>query len=133
MLCDTAADGTTTPFVSDYRRDRNGALIGFTDHTLGGAPCAPAGEVGVCVPEEAPCGDTEITQLCDLVYSPQAPIPLPPDSFTLTGAVREMGGMLVFSGGNQPVDGAAERPVTGLLPGTSCGTSPGVLQSPHVS
>ncbi|WP_158697935.1 hypothetical protein [Streptomyces prunicolor] len=48
QLCDTAADGTVTPFVRDFRRDENGAVVGFSDYTLAGAAYTPSGTVGVC-------------------------------------------------------------------------------------
>lgn len=75
---------------------------------------------GCCGGESsAPCGDTEIIQICDLVYSPQSPIPVPPGSFALTGNVGVVGGTLVFSGGNLTPNGVAQRAVTGLISGAA--------------
>ncbi|MFF3654876.1 hypothetical protein [Streptomyces olivochromogenes] len=71
------------------------------------------------VPCSAPCGDTELAQLCDLMYSPQAPIPLPLNSWSFTGSAFVYGNVLAFSGGNQPVNGVAQRAVTGLLNGAA--------------
>ncbi|WP_329361190.1 hypothetical protein [Streptomyces sp. NBC_01483] len=71
------------------------------------------------VPCSEPCGDTELAQLCDLVYSPQPPVPVPPGSFTLSGHVGVTGGTLVFSGGNLTPDGVAQRAVTGLISGAA--------------
>jgi hypothetical protein len=62
-LCDTAADGTVTPFVRDYRRDETGAIVGHSDYTLDGAAYTPTGTVGVCEPK--PCSDCETLILCD--------------------------------------------------------------------
>ncbi|MET9462431.1 hypothetical protein ABZY05_46790 [Streptomyces canus] len=72
-----------------------------------------------CPGSTEPCGDTEIAQLCDLGYSPQAPIPLPLNSWAFTGSAFLYGGVIVFSGGNGPVDGVAQRAVTGLLNGAA--------------
>ncbi|MFI1703046.1 hypothetical protein [Streptomyces griseoruber] len=63
-LCDTAADGTVTPFVRDYRRDENGTVTGHSDYTLDGAAYTPAGTVGVCQPQA--CADSELVVLCDV-------------------------------------------------------------------
>ncbi|WP_413808122.1 hypothetical protein [Streptomyces sp. OE57] len=63
VLCDTAADGTVTAFVRDYRRDpASGQISGHTDYTLGGAPYTPAGTVGVC--SEPETADVESWPLC---------------------------------------------------------------------
>ncbi|MFB7496085.1 hypothetical protein ACFC09_15560 [Streptomyces sp. NPDC056161] len=78
-------------------------------------PCGSGGDAACC-PEPEPCGDTELTQLCDLVYSPAPPIPLPAGTFTLTGNVTA-GGVLAYSGGDVPPNGVAARTVSGLLPG----------------
>ncbi|WP_055477585.1 hypothetical protein [Sphaerimonospora mesophila] len=47
-LCDTAGDGTITPFVRDYRRDLNGQIIGYSDYAIDGTPYTSTGTVGVC-------------------------------------------------------------------------------------
>ncbi|MFB7114834.1 hypothetical protein [Streptomyces sp. NPDC056291] len=79
-------------------------------------PCGSGGDAACC-PEE-PCGDTELTQLCDLVYSPAPPIPLPAGTFTLTGNVQA-GAALAYSTGDTPPNGIATRTVSGLLPGSA--------------
>ncbi len=89
--------------------------------TLGGDPYTVTGEVAQCASTGAapavPCGDTELAQLCDLVYSPQAPIPTPADTFTLTGnVVNDGGGALWFAQANQVANGVAALTVGGLLP-----------------
>ncbi|WP_331723344.1 hypothetical protein [Streptomyces atratus] len=56
QLCDTAADGTVTTFVRDYRRDENGAITGHTDYGLDGTPYTPVGRVGTCGGALVPCG-----------------------------------------------------------------------------
>ncbi|MFJ3249066.1 hypothetical protein [Streptomyces sp. NPDC086782] len=78
----------------------------------------PAGATLEC---QAPggCGDTEIAQLCDLVAAPATPIPVPADSFTLTGNVQVIGDTLQFSRNNAPVNGVAQRAVTGLISGAA--------------
>lgn len=63
VLCDVNA-GVATPFVRDYRRDENGAVIGFTNYTLAGAPYAPTGTVGVCA-SSVDRADAESEVLCD--------------------------------------------------------------------
>lgn len=70
ILCHTAADGTVTQFVRDYRRDENGAITAHSDYTLDGAPYVPpAGTVGVCA---APCLNCETVELCDSAPAPVA-------------------------------------------------------------
>ncbi|MEV0822527.1 hypothetical protein [Nonomuraea rubra] len=63
VLCDVAGDGTSTPFIRDYRRDENGVIVGVSNYTLAGAPYVPAGTVGGCEP--AGCVHCETTELCD--------------------------------------------------------------------
>ncbi|MFJ6565599.1 hypothetical protein ACIQMV_38320 [Streptomyces sp. NPDC091412] len=46
-LCDTAASGTRTPFLRDFRRDEFGAIVGHSDYTVAGAPYTPAGTVSL--------------------------------------------------------------------------------------
>jgi hypothetical protein len=63
VLCDTAADGTVTSFVRDYRRDAaSGEITGHTDYTLDGQPYTPSGTVGVCLEPET--ADVESWPLC---------------------------------------------------------------------
>ncbi|MGW6460398.1 hypothetical protein ACWF94_31500, partial [Streptomyces sp. NPDC055078] len=64
QLCDVAADGTSTPFVRDYRRDELGAISGRSDYLLDGTTYVPTGTVGICAPEA--CRDCEQLVLCDL-------------------------------------------------------------------
>ncbi|MFI2434640.1 hypothetical protein [Streptomyces sp. NPDC018693] len=62
VLCDTAADGTVTQFLRDFRRDENGTISGHSDYLLDGTAYTPAGTVGVCAP---PCLNCETVTLCD--------------------------------------------------------------------
>jgi hypothetical protein len=103
-----------------------GTVMSVEDTTLDGQPYTVVGEVGQCqagggscCPEQ-PCGDTEIVQLCDLTYDPQAPIPTPARDFTLTGNVvaANNGTTLWFAQANQEANGVAELTVGGLLPAT---------------
>jgi hypothetical protein len=68
QLCDIAADGTSTAFVRDYRRDELGAITGHSDYTLDGTAYTPAGTVGLCQPpaEDCPTVAVQTFQLCDL-------------------------------------------------------------------
>ncbi|MGW3736669.1 hypothetical protein [Streptomyces sp. NPDC005148] len=102
-----------------------GAVIATSDSTLDGQPYTVTGDVGQCAPasgggdaEPLKCGDTEIAQLCDLTYDPQAPIPTPAGDFTLTGNVvaANDGTTLWFAQSNQVANGVAELTVSGLLP-----------------
>ncbi|MDX3345886.1 hypothetical protein PV387_03405 [Streptomyces sp. ME02-6987-2C] len=89
-----------------------------------GTPYTPVGTIGPCEAgggaccAEQPCGDTEIAQLCDLTYDPQAPIPTPAGDFALTGNVvaANDGTTLWFAQANQEANGVAELVVGGLLP-----------------
>lgn len=69
-LCDTAGDGTITPFVRDYARDENGQITGHTDYGLDGAPYTPTGTVGVCI---EPCRTSSTLLLCDEAEAPPLP------------------------------------------------------------
>ncbi|MEU1852932.1 hypothetical protein ABZ499_27615 [Streptomyces sp. NPDC019990] len=69
QLCDTATDGTVTPFVRDYARDENGAITGHSDYLLDGTAYTPTGTVGVCA---SPCLNCETLQLCDITPGPDA-------------------------------------------------------------
>jgi hypothetical protein len=64
ILCHTAADGTVTEFLRDYRRDELGAIVGHSDYLLDGTAYTPdpAGTVGVCPPQG--CQDCETLILC---------------------------------------------------------------------
>ncbi|KQW11424.1 hypothetical protein [Streptomyces sp. Root369] len=63
QLCDTAADGTVTPMVRDYRRDETGAIVGHSDYLLDGTPYTPTGTVGDCQPDPQP--ERDLAVLCD--------------------------------------------------------------------
>ncbi|EMF20413.1 hypothetical protein H114_32759 [Streptomyces gancidicus BKS 13-15] len=64
VLCDTAADGTVTSFVRDYRRDpASGQITGHTDTLLDGVtPYTVVGQVGQCPGAET--ADVESWPLC---------------------------------------------------------------------
>ncbi|MEU5497973.1 hypothetical protein [Streptomyces griseofuscus] len=64
QLCDTAADGTVTQMVRDYRRDETGAIVGHSDYLLDGSPYTPTGTVGDCQPVPQP--ERDLTVLCDV-------------------------------------------------------------------
>lgn len=117
--------GCDTQFLRNVITDcETGAVTAVTDTTLDGQPYTPTGAPGQCTPDSSgspaakPCGDTEIAQLCDLTYDPQAPIPTPAGDFTLTGNVvaADGGTTLWFAQANQPANGVAELLVSGLLP-----------------
>ncbi|MDH6489661.1 hypothetical protein [Streptomyces sp. SAI-127] len=119
--------GCATQYLSTVTTDcETGAVLTVTNTTLDGAPYDLTGEPGQCTPASSggtvtePCGDTEIAQLCDLTYDPQAPIPTPASDFTLTGNVvaANNGTTLWFAQANQPANGVAELTVGGLLPAT---------------
>lgn len=92
-------------------------------NTGGGTSCGSLSfqgmtvEPGGCCGGDTGCGDTEVVQLCDLTYSPQAPIPVPASAWNLTGNVFAPGDLLVFSGNDLPITGVAEHALTGLLGG----------------
>ncbi|MFF4146876.1 hypothetical protein ACFY0A_37375 [Streptomyces sp. NPDC001698] len=117
--------GCDTQFLRTVTVDcETGAVTAVADSTLDGQPYTPTGEPGQCTPASSggtvvePCGDTEVAQLCDLTYDPQAPIPTPASDFTLTGNVVAANGgtTLWFAQANQPANGVAELTVSGLLP-----------------
>ncbi|MEU1852931.1 hypothetical protein ABZ499_27610 [Streptomyces sp. NPDC019990] len=116
--------GCATQFLRTVTTDcETGTVVTVTDTTLDGAPYTVTGEPGQCVPVGGgtvvePCGDTEVAQLCDLTYDPQAPIPTPASDFTLTGNVvaANDGTTLWFAQANQPANGVATLTVSGLLP-----------------
>ncbi|MGW2766240.1 hypothetical protein [Streptomyces sp. NPDC001275] len=117
--------GCDTQFLRTVTVDcETGAVTAVVDTTLDGQPYTPTGEPGQCTPASSggtvvePCGDTEVAQLCDLTYDPQAPIPTRASDFTLTGNVVAANGgtTLWFAQGNQPANGVAELTVSGLLP-----------------
>ncbi|MEV6738711.1 hypothetical protein AB0N14_17970 [Streptomyces sp. NPDC051104] len=67
VLCDVQADGSSKPFVRDYRRDAiTGQVNGHSDYALDGSPYTPAGTVGVCVSPAEPCRNSSSLLLCDL-------------------------------------------------------------------
>lgn len=123
--------GCETQFLRTVLTDcESGAVLTVTDTTLDGLPYEVTGEVGQCtaagggeccpLPEPEPCGDTEVLELCDLTYDPQAPIPTPARDWTLTGNVvtANDGTTLWFAQANQEANGVAEIIVSGLLPAT---------------
>jgi hypothetical protein len=63
ILCDSAP--TPVRFLRTYRYTAAGAVAGFTDTTLAGAPFTPTGAVGVCA--TAVTNDTDFVEevLCD--------------------------------------------------------------------
>ncbi|WP_284576830.1 hypothetical protein [Streptomyces sp. 2P-4] len=63
ILCDSA--GTPNRFIRTYTYGANGAVSGFTDTTLAGAPFVPTGAVGVCA--QTIQSDTDFVEevLCD--------------------------------------------------------------------
>ncbi|MGY5034373.1 hypothetical protein ACWC9U_26650 [Streptomyces sp. 900116325] len=118
--------GCDTQFLRTVTVDcETGAVTAVVDTTMDGQPYTFTGEPGQCsatgggscCPEQ-PCGDTELAQLCDLTYDPQAPIPTPAGDFALTGNVvaANNGTTLWFAQANQPANGVAELTVGGLLP-----------------
>ncbi|MFF5968269.1 hypothetical protein ACFY64_32005 [Streptomyces collinus] len=118
--------GCATQFLRTVTTDcETGAVVSVTNTTLDGAPYDLTGEPGQCTPASGgtvvePCADTEVAQLCDLTYDPQAPIPTPASDFTLTGNVvtANDGTTLWFAQANQPANGVAELLISGLLPAT---------------
>ena len=64
QLCDTAANGTVTAMVRDYRRDETGAIVGHSDYLLDGTPYTPTGTVGDCQPDPQP--ERDLAVLCDV-------------------------------------------------------------------
>ncbi|MEU7323418.1 hypothetical protein ABZ682_23130 [Streptomyces griseoviridis] len=116
--------GCDTQFLRNVTTDcETGAIVSVTDTTLDGQPYTPTGEPGQCAATggsccpQQPCGDTEVVQLCDLTYDPQAPIPTPAGDFALTGNVvaANDGTTLWFAQANQPANGVAELTVGGLV------------------
>ncbi|MER7135395.1 hypothetical protein ABT358_02480 [Streptomyces sp. NPDC000341] len=63
QLCDVAVDGTSTPFVRDYRRDELGAISGHSDYLLDGTAYTPTGTVGTC---QAECRNSSTVLVCDV-------------------------------------------------------------------
>ncbi|PWI15962.1 hypothetical protein DI272_18680 [Streptomyces sp. Act143] len=119
--------GCDVQFLRNVTVDcETGAVTAVVDTTMDGQPYTLTGEPGECAATggsccpQQPCGDTEVVQLCDLTYDPQAPIPTPAGDFALTGNVvaANDGTTLWFAQANQPADGVAELTVGGLLPAT---------------
>lgn len=70
QLCDIGDDESgavpvSTPFLRDYARDESGAIVGYSDYTLDGAPYTPAGTVGACLDEPACPITCQTLPLCD--------------------------------------------------------------------
>ncbi|MGW2074268.1 hypothetical protein ACWCPK_38530 [Streptomyces sp. NPDC001953] len=115
--------GCATQVLANVVTDcTTGDVASVTYTTLDGQLYTPTGEIRQCTTASPapgqPCGDTEVATLCDLVYSPQAPIPTPAGDFTLTGnvVVPSDGASLWFAQANQVANGVAEMTVSGLLP-----------------
>jgi hypothetical protein len=117
--------GCDTQFLRNVITDcETGAVTAVVDTTMDGQPYTVTGDPGQCAATggsccpQQPCGDTELVELCDLTYSPQAPIPTPAGDFTLTGNVvaANNGTTLWFAQANQVANGVAELTVGGLLP-----------------
>ncbi|MGW6391217.1 hypothetical protein ACWFR1_12110 [Streptomyces sp. NPDC055103] len=118
--------GCAEQFLRTVTTDcETGAVTATSDTTLDGQPYTPTGEPGQCAAAgggsccpEQPCGDTELAQLCDLTYDPQAPIATPARDFALTGNVvaANNGTTLWFAQANQAANGVAQLTVGGLLP-----------------
>ncbi|MFD3612382.1 hypothetical protein ACFWXA_30810 [Streptomyces atroolivaceus] len=134
LLCDTATDGTTTPFVRDYRRDEVGAITAHSDYTLDGATYTPTGEVGICA---EPCRHPETLTLCDstpmdlgpdLTYASTDPTPYfqpnPPDANNKLPAL--VSGQPFWDGGSVTIAPAAGEPdsthryIAALIGGPAC-------------
>ncbi|WP_413808121.1 hypothetical protein [Streptomyces sp. OE57] len=122
VLCDTAPDGTVTPYIRDYRRDELGAITGHSDYTLDGAAYTPSGTVGNCQAE--PCHGCETLTLCDLVpESPSDPVDPPfvtPVPFLRT-ICRDCSGA-VTSTTDTALDGTTPYVPTGEV--TACDAEP---------
>ncbi|MER6828884.1 hypothetical protein ABT352_23085 [Streptosporangium sp. NPDC000563] len=119
--------GCATQVLANVVTDcESGTVESVTYTTMDGTPYMPTGSIGQCTaagggeccPSPEPCGDTEVVQLCDLTYDPQAPVPTPASAFTLTGNVVAANGgtTLWFAQANQVANGVAELTVGGLLP-----------------
>lgn len=116
--------GCAEQFLRNVITDcETGEVTAVQDTTLDGQPYTVTGQPGQCTPASSstpaqPCGDTELVELCDLTYSPQAPIPTPAGDFSLTGNVVAANGgtTLWFAQANQVANGVASLTVGGLLP-----------------
>ncbi|MTE20282.1 hypothetical protein F0L17_14420 [Streptomyces sp. TRM43335] len=84
-LCDTAADGTVTAFLRDFRRDESGAIVGHSDYTLDGQPYTPAGTVDRC---GTPCRHCQTHILCDVDPADLESVPQMTAVSTLPNGVR---------------------------------------------
>jgi hypothetical protein len=116
--------GCAEQFLRNVITDcETGEVTAVRDTTLDGQPYTVTGQPGQCTQARSstpalPCGDTELVKLCDLTYSPQAPIPTPAGDFSLSGNVvaGNDGTTLWFAQANQVADGVASLTVGGLLP-----------------
>lgn len=63
ILCDSAA--VPNRFIRTFSYTAAGAVAGFTDTTLAGAPFAPTGAVGVCAQVTTTDLDFVVVELCD--------------------------------------------------------------------
>ncbi|MEU0058679.1 hypothetical protein [Streptomyces sp. NPDC006334] len=133
VLCDVHADGTSTPFLRDYRRDPNTELInGHTNYGLDGTPYTVTGTVGQCTPEAEPCRNTNTLLLCDLPTD-GTPTPTVTDTpgapyYPYTTGVPTAGAQVLWDGGTLTLpDAAGPQPGTG---GT-VRTAAAILQAPR--
>lgn len=111
VLCDRQADGTLIPVVRDYHRDAVGAINGFTDYTLAGAPYAATGTIQSCIPRVS---DSAI--LCDSAATP--------NRFLRTYTYNSNGSVSTFF--DTTLAGAPFAPTGAVGP---CGTSDSELLS----
>ncbi|MGW3447338.1 hypothetical protein [Streptomyces sp. NPDC001076] len=133
VLCDTAADGTVTAFVRDYRRDvASGQITGHTDYTLDGQPYTPTGTVGTCAPEAEPCRNTSTLLVCDLPTDGE-PAPTVTDTdptpyYPYPTGVPTAGGQTLWDGGTLDLP-----PGTAAQPGTvgTVNTLAATVQAPR--
>ncbi|MFF3665463.1 hypothetical protein [Microtetraspora malaysiensis] len=85
VLCDVDPDtGAVTTFARDFRRDENGAIVGFSDYDIDGTPYTVTGTVGRCVED---CQDCQTVVLCDTDANPPATIAGTASSGTLPNGV----------------------------------------------
>ncbi|MEU6628463.1 hypothetical protein ABZ905_09225 [Streptomyces parvus] len=115
-------------FLRTVCRDGSGTVVSETDTLDGTTSYTAVGDVQPCGGPETncgggagatSCGGTETAQLCDLTNAPATPIPVPADSFALTGSAVVIGDTLQFSRNNAPANGVAQRAVTGLINGAA--------------
>ncbi|MEV0754958.1 hypothetical protein [Streptosporangium sp. NPDC050280] len=89
QLCDIATDGAVTPFVRDFARDENGAIVGHSDYDLDGAPYTPVGDVGTCAGSSSAeeCRNSSTVLVCDVPAASSTDIP----TTIVDGVVADVG------------------------------------------